>query len=97
MSACIKRFPAAGLVALLMVAGGVILLVEMITHLAVKASEGSEMHIGVFFFDAKTWRPWAVAVGGIVVGLLLTRFVSRWVGAAWDSARAVARDKGLIA
>lgn len=78
-----------------LIAGGAVMVIEMVTHLRVKAAEGSVMTAAGIAFDTASWKPWALALVALVVGLALVR--SRWrsVGAVWDGARAVAREKGL--
>jgi branched-chain amino acid transport system permease protein len=83
------------LVPVALVAGGVAMIIEMITHLSVKASEGSVMKTAGIAYDAKSWRAWLVAIASVVAGSVLVRLASRRVGAAWDRARTVAREKGL--
>ena len=61
-----------------------------------KAAEGSTMRTAGFVYDIRTWQPWALAVGALVIGGVLWRPIWRQVGRAWDSARAVAREKGLV-
>jgi branched-chain amino acid transport system permease protein len=81
----------------LLAAAGMCMIIEMITHLSVRASEGSVMHTAGIAYDTLTWPPWAVAIGATVIGSLLARVASISVSAAWDRARAVAKDKGLVA
>lgn len=78
-----------------LVAGGAVLIIAMITHLSVKAAEGSVMHAAGFAYDAAGWRPWALAIAALVCGSYLSRLAWRRVGTAWESAQAVAREKGL--
>jgi hypothetical protein len=68
----------------------------MVVHLCAKAAEGSTMRTAGLVYDIRTWQPWALAVGSLVVGGILWRPIWWQVGRAWDSARAVAREKGLV-
>jgi hypothetical protein len=47
-------------------------------------------------FDAGTIWPWLTAVGLIVVGFGIFRFVSPMIATAWDRARAIALEKGFV-
>lgn len=80
-----------------LIAGGAVMAIEMVTHLRVKAAEGSMMTMAGIAFDTASWRPWALALAALGVGLFLVRFGWRNVGAVWDGARTVAREKGLAA
>jgi branched-chain amino acid transport system permease protein len=88
---------ALALIPLALVAFGAVLIIEMTTHLSVKASEGSMMKTAGFIYDTKSWQPWAVAIVALAGGSYLTRMVWRRVGVAWDAARAAALEKGLAA
>jgi branched-chain amino acid transport system permease protein len=74
---------------------GLILVIEMTTHLGVKASEGTIMKMAGISFDAKSLLAWAFALLLLLVGGLLARLAWRRVAAAWDQAQARAREKGL--
>jgi branched-chain amino acid transport system permease protein len=76
---------------------GAAMTVEMAAHLRVKAAEGSGMAMAGIAFDAASWKPWALAAAALLVGLLTVRFAWRYVGAVWDAARAIAKEKGLAA
>jgi branched-chain amino acid transport system permease protein len=83
------------LVPVALVAGGSAAAIEMAAHLRVKADEGSVMAMAGMAIDTASWRPWALALASLAVGLFLVRFAWRSVGAIWDDARATAREKGL--
>jgi branched-chain amino acid transport system permease protein len=85
------------LVPVALVAGGAVMVIEMATHLRIKAAEGSVMTTAGIAYDTASWKPWALALACLLVGLALGRFGWRSVGAVWDGARAAARDKGLAA
>ncbi|MFI4997111.1 MAG: branched-chain amino acid ABC transporter permease [Hyphomicrobiales bacterium] len=90
-------FPAYALllVPLALALGGAVLIIEMAAHLLVKASEGSQMTIAGFAFDSGSALPWMTAFLALIGGSLLLRHAWRLVGAAWNTAAAVAREKGL--
>ncbi|MFI5012075.1 MAG: branched-chain amino acid ABC transporter permease [Hyphomicrobiales bacterium] len=75
--------------------GAAVMIIEMVTHLFVRASEGSVMTLAGLAYDIATWRPWAAALIALIAGAFLSRLAWRRVGAAWDVAQAVARQKGL--
>ena len=74
---------------------GAILVIEMMTHLGVKAAEGTAMKMGGIGFDAKSPLPWLVALALLGGGGALARLGWRRVAGAWDRAQAKAREKGL--
>ncbi len=78
-----------------LVATGAVLVIEMTTHLGVKAAEGTVMKLIGISFDAKSLSAWALALALLIGGGLLARLAWRAVAAAWDRAQAVAREKGL--
>jgi branched-chain amino acid transport system permease protein len=78
-----------------LVGGGLVLIIEMITHLSVKAAEGSVMSMAGVLYDARSWEPWTLALLALFVGGAWSRRGCRRVGAAWDGAQAIAREKGL--
>jgi branched-chain amino acid transport system permease protein len=65
------------------------------THLGVKAAEGTIMKMGGISFDAKSWLPWLLAGALLGGGGALARLAWHRVAAAWDRAQASAREKGL--
>jgi branched-chain amino acid transport system permease protein len=77
------------------VAVGAILVIEMMTHLGVKAAEGTIMKMGGISFDAKSGLPWLLALALLGGGGALARLGWRYLAAAWDRAQDIARDKGL--
>src|SRR6185295_5439626 len=77
------------------VAVGAILVIEMMTHLGVKAAEGTIMKMGGVSFDAKSALPWVLALALLWGGGALARLAWHRVTAAWDRARASAREQGL--
>jgi branched-chain amino acid transport system permease protein len=83
------------LVPIAAVALGAILVIEMMTHLGVKAAEGTVMKMGGISFDAKSPVPWLVALALLGGGGALARLGWRRVAGAWDGAQAKAREKGL--
>jgi branched-chain amino acid transport system permease protein len=74
---------------------GIVMVIEMTTHLGVKASEGTLMKMAGISFDAKSLLPWAFALLLLIIGGFLARLAWRRVAAAWDGAQARAREKGL--
>ena len=75
---------------------GAVLVIEMMTHLGVKAAEGTVMKMAGISFDAKSGLAWGLALGLLLAGgglaLLAWR---RGVAPAWDRAQGKAREKGL--
>ena len=78
-----------------LVAGGLILIVEMVAHWGLKSLEGSAMRTFGIAYDYKTWQPWLAAVAAVAVGGGLVRMAWPSVTAAWDRAQETARGKGL--
>lgn len=76
-------------------AAGAVLIVEMAARLRAQAGSGPVMRAAGIALDAGSWRPWALAVACLVAGSALGRFTWRRVEAAWEEARAIAREKGL--
>jgi hypothetical protein len=54
------------------------------------------LNIGWSLKEGLPYQPWAAAIGGLAVGGIL--WWPMWVhlDRSWDSARAVARQKGLV-
>jgi branched-chain amino acid transport system permease protein len=86
----------AAIIPTLMIFGGIALLIEMTVQLNVKHGEGTTMKMFRVAFDAGTIWPWLTAVGLIVVGFGIFRFVSPMIATAWDRARAIALEKGFV-
>jgi branched-chain amino acid transport system permease protein len=78
-----------------LVAVGAILLIEMITHLSVKAAEGPMMKLAGITFNSAGVPAWSMCIGTLVAGVFIWRFASGVAARGWDDARAVAREKGL--
>ena len=78
-----------------LVTAGAVLVIEMMTHLGVKAAEGTAMKMFGITFDAKSLLAWALAVALLLGGGGLARLAWGRVAAAWDRAQAIARAKGL--
>ncbi|HEU0159171.1 MAG TPA: branched-chain amino acid ABC transporter permease [Hyphomicrobiaceae bacterium] len=79
-----------------LVAVGAVLVIEMMTHLGVKAAEGTVMKMAGISFDARSGLAWALALGLLLAGGGLALLAWRGVVApAWDRAQAKAREKGL--
>jgi branched-chain amino acid transport system permease protein len=75
---------------------GAVLLIEMMTHLGVKAAEGTVMKMAGISFDAKSGLAWVLALGLLLAGGGLALLAWRRVVApAWDRAQGKAREKGL--
>jgi branched-chain amino acid transport system permease protein len=75
---------------------GAVLVIEMMTHLGVKAAEGTVMKMAGISFDAKSGLAWGLALGLLLAGGGLALLAWRRVVApAWDRAQASAREKGL--
>jgi branched-chain amino acid transport system permease protein len=75
---------------------GAVLVIEMMTHLGVKAAEGTVMKMAGISFDAKSGLAWVLALGLLLAGGGLALLAWRRVVApAWDRAQGKARAKGL--
>jgi len=75
---------------------GAVLVIEMMTHLGVKAAEGTVMKMAGISFDAKSGLAWGLALGLLLAGGGLALLAWRRVVApAWDRAQGKAREKGL--
>jgi branched-chain amino acid transport system permease protein len=85
------------LVPVALITGGSVLAIEMAAHLRVRDAEGSVMRMAGIAWDIASWRPWALALASLAVGLALIRFAWRAVSAVWDGARTVAKERGLAA
>jgi branched-chain amino acid transport system permease protein len=86
----------AALVPIALIATGSVTIVEMVAHLFAKSAEGSMMRMAGLVYDIRTWQPWVAAIGALAAGGML--WWPMWVhlDRSWDSARAVARQKGLV-
>jgi branched-chain amino acid transport system permease protein len=73
-----------------------IMLIEMTVQLAVKQSDGPHMNLFGVGFHANTPWPWLLMLGLFAGSFLLFRLIAPMVYAAWDSARASAREQGII-
>ena len=71
---------------LAMVLAGLILLVELIHHIAQKAADGPILRLARVEIDTRSALPWVMAAGLFVVGLVLLAAASRLVARAWDAA-----------
>jgi branched-chain amino acid transport system permease protein len=85
------------IVPVLLIAGGLALIVEMLAHWGLRSVEGSSMKTFGIVYDSKTWKPWTAAIVAVVVGGWLVRVIWPRVASQWDKAQAVAREKGLAA
>jgi branched-chain amino acid transport system permease protein len=74
---------------------GAVMAIEMTAHLRVRAAEGSTLRMFGTTWDVSSWRPWALALVLVAVGLVLVRLAWRAVGLVWDEARTVAKEKGV--
>ncbi|AWB23847.1 branched-chain amino acid ABC transporter permease [Methylobacterium currus] len=72
---------------------GIIALIEMAFRMLVKASDGTEMSLAGFGFDAAHVLPWIVAGAMAIGGALALRAVLPRVAAAWHEASAAAKEK----
>lgn len=62
---------------------GLVSVVEIIYHYSLEASTAPEMTLFGFVFDVTDALPWAVALGLLVGGFLISRFAWKAVGRAW--------------
>ena len=76
---------------------GAVMLIEMITHISVHASDGPLMKLAGISFNSQSPVAWGSAIGALLAGAVLARWAGRVVGNGWDQARAVSREKGLMA
>jgi branched-chain amino acid transport system permease protein len=86
-----------GLVALLVFFAGLILGVEMIAHMALKAAEGSTVTLFGFKVETGKWQNWALAIGLFFAGAGGLRLIASPISAAWDRARRAASAQGALA
>jgi branched-chain amino acid transport system permease protein len=70
---------AAGIVLL----AGLVSLVEIIYHYSLEGGTAPEMTLFDFTFDVTDGTPWAVAIGLLVGGFVISRFAWNAVGRAW--------------
>jgi branched-chain amino acid transport system permease protein len=75
---------------------GLVMLIEMIVQLAVHHSEGPGMKLFGVSFRADALAAWGLMLALLIVGVGLFRLVSPRLSAAWDAARAGARERGII-
>jgi hypothetical protein len=54
------------------------------------------MKMAGFAYDTKSWQPWVLAVLALVGGCYLARLAWTRIGAGWNAAEAIAREKGLV-
>ena len=79
-----------------MLFAGLVMLIEMTNQLMVKQSEGPGMKLFGIPFRADTPMPWALMLGLLVVSLGLFKLINPRISAAWDRARAAAREQGVL-
>ncbi len=79
-----------------LLAGGIVLAIEMATHLGVKSAEGSGMKLAGIAFDAKSWQPWLLATCALAAGAIMGRAAARHTMVAWARSRAIVEAKGSI-
>jgi branched-chain amino acid transport system permease protein len=75
---------AAALATGLVLLAGLVSVVEMIYHYSLEASTDPQMKLFGFEFDVTNGLPWAVAVGLLVGGFIVSRVAWTAVGRAWD-------------
>jgi branched-chain amino acid transport system permease protein len=73
---------------------GIIAIIEMTYHRAVKGSEGATISLFRLTLDTMSITPWVAAVVMLVGGFLLFRMTWRIVGTAWHHAVLVAQAAG---
>jgi branched-chain amino acid transport system permease protein len=88
---------ALGLSALLVLMPGLILAIEMIAHIALKAAEGPVVKVIGYSFHTGDPQAWAVALGLIAVGAACLKIAASPISSAWDRARKSAHAKGMAA
>ncbi len=80
----------------LLLAIGLIMLVEMTVQLAVRQSDGPAMKLFGIAFNANTLMPWFTMLALLIVGGALFRLIAPRMSAAWDSARTTAAERGIV-
>lgn len=75
---------------------GLIMLIEMVAHVRLKASDGPAMK--VLYLDISTASPiwWAVAVALIAAGLIGSALAGRLTEAAWARVTTRANERGVV-
>jgi len=67
----------------LVLLAGLVSVVEIIYHYSLEASTAPEMTLFGFVFVVTDAMPWAVAIGLLVGGFVISRFAWKAVGRAW--------------
>jgi branched-chain amino acid transport system permease protein len=86
-----------GLIVLLILLAGVVLSIEMIAHIAIKAAEGPTITLSGISIDTSDLRSWAAALGLIVLGAGGLKLAATPISSAWDRARKSALAQGAVA
>lgn len=82
-------------VPVLLVAGSLALIIEIMAHWGIKGATDAGMSVFGISMDVGNWRPWAVAIAALGVGAWLIRVIWPRVVAARDRAEEIARAKGV--
>jgi branched-chain amino acid transport system permease protein len=86
-----------GLIVLLILLAGIVLSIEMIAHIAIKAAEGPTITFSGISIDTGDLRSWAAALGLIVLGAGGLKLAATPISSAWDRARKSALARGAAA
>jgi branched-chain amino acid transport system permease protein len=76
---------------------GLVLSIETIVHYTVNPGDDSRIKAFGVGFDAASPYVWALAAVLLIGGFPVARKTWDWVGRAWDTAAATAREKGIAA
>ncbi len=75
---------------------GLVMLIEMTVHLAVRHSEGPAMKLFGVGFRSDSLMAWGLMLVLLIAAAALFRLIAPRMSAGWDAARAVARERGIV-
>jgi branched-chain amino acid transport system permease protein len=74
---------------------GLVSVVEITYHYSLEANTAPEMTLFGFAFDVTDAMPWAVAIGLLVGGFIISRFAWNAVGRAWSGISLIIQQKSV--
>jgi branched-chain amino acid transport system permease protein len=75
---------------------GLVMLIEMTVHLAVRHSEGPAMKLFGVGFRSDSLMAWGLMLVLLIAAAALFRLIAPRMSAGWDAAHAVARERGIV-
>ncbi len=75
---------------------GLVMLIEMTVHVAVRHSEGPAMKLFGVGFRSDNLMAWALSLALLIAAAALFRLIAPRMSAGWDAARAAARERGIV-